>query len=84
MTSTHYCEWFETGRGLVKALCGVYIRRTAHANDPTCVDCRAGLRRKAENDAAIAAVAEAPADPSTVVPFVPFDPCADYRPRDGK
>lgn len=45
---THYCDWDAPGRHTVKALCGTYIRRTEHRNEPTCPQCREGLAYRAE------------------------------------
>jgi hypothetical protein len=45
---THYCDWDAPGRRTVPALCGTYIRRAEHTNDPTCPRCRAGLAYRRE------------------------------------
>jgi hypothetical protein len=37
---THYALWDAPGRRVVAAICGAYIRRTAHDNDPTCPACK--------------------------------------------
>lgn len=37
---SHYVAWDEIGGRVVKALCGTWIRRGAHSNDPTCDTCR--------------------------------------------
>jgi len=36
---THYIRWDEPGKYVSKALCGVWLQRKKHANDPTCPDC---------------------------------------------
>jgi hypothetical protein len=41
ITLTHYAPWDALGTHRVRALCGVYIHPTAHANAPTCARCRA-------------------------------------------
>ena len=40
-TLTHYAVWDSPSyaRGVVRALCGEYIKRTEHANAPTCPKC---------------------------------------------
>ena len=50
---THYCDWDAIGRHSVKALCGVYIRRTDHTNEPTCPQCQAGLAYRAQLEARV-------------------------------
>jgi hypothetical protein len=44
---THWVDWDAVGRRRVRALCGVWIRRTDHANDPTCPTCRQLLAQRA-------------------------------------
>jgi hypothetical protein len=36
---THYVVWDQVGGRLVRALCGLLIRRREHANQPTCPTC---------------------------------------------
>jgi hypothetical protein len=50
MIVTHYCQWDAPGGRLVRALCGILIRRREHANVPTCPVCAKLL---AEREAAV-------------------------------
>ena len=46
LRASHYCDWDAPGRREVRALCGAWMRRTDHANLPTCDACRAELARR--------------------------------------
>ncbi len=48
--ATHYCDWDAPGKHTVPALCGIYIPRRAHANAPTCPDCRRLLAAREQGD----------------------------------
>ena len=37
---SHYCDWDQPGRRVVRALCTALIKRRDHSNDPTCITCR--------------------------------------------
>ena len=39
MILSHYVIWDAPGGRLVRALCGLLIRRREHANQPTCPTC---------------------------------------------
>jgi hypothetical protein len=39
MIVSHYCDWDAPGQRLVRALCGILIRRREHVNHPTCPVC---------------------------------------------
>ena len=43
---THYIQWDAPGKHLSKALCGVWLQRKKHANDPTCPTCAALLAER--------------------------------------
>lgn len=47
MTATHYVNHDAPGRRRSRALCGLFVDRREHANEPSCVDC-ARLRVEAE------------------------------------
>lgn len=49
--TTHYCQWDAPGRRVVRALCGVLIKRTEHRNDPTCTTCQAAIDQRERRDA---------------------------------
>jgi len=46
----HWADWDEPGREKVRALCGTYIRRRDHSNEPTCDLCRAAIALRDERD----------------------------------
>jgi hypothetical protein len=51
---THFCEWDAPGKYTVPALCGAYIRRRDHVNDPTCAICRVALAAREAEERGIA------------------------------
>jgi hypothetical protein len=50
MIVSHYCDWDAPGTRLVRALCGILIRRREHVNEPMCPGCRSVLARRALDD----------------------------------
>ena len=75
---SHYVVWDARGGRFVRALCGVLIARTGHVAEPTCPVCSAVLKVDAVE---LDALRAEPVDPDLAIPYVPYNPCAGYKPR---
>jgi len=48
---SHFCDWDAPGRLVVRAVCGILIRRRDHADAPSCPVCQKVIRRRETEDA---------------------------------